>query len=113
MLFTNLLLYREPSFDQKAVFSAIAPIVERNFPKASAWTSSCDTEVTFNCGYTEEPPLCNITCYLPEEDKLYKLVDYLNELSFSQHSKIKFRVFRVWDEDFGALIPMGIKATWN
>lgn len=110
MLLTNLLFYREPSFDQKAVFSAIAPIVERNFPKASAWTSSCDTEVTFNCGYTEEAPLCKTMYYPPEEDKLYKLVNYLNELSFSQHSKIRFRV---WSEDFGALIPMGIKAAWS
>lgn len=107
MLFDHL--FHEPSFDQKAVFSAIAPIVERNFPKASAWTSCRDTEVTFDCGYTEQVPGKTI-CYPPEEDKLYKLVDYLNELSFSQHSKIKFRV---WSEDFGALIPMGIKATWS
>lgn len=108
MLFTHL--FHEPSFDQKAVFSVIAPVVERNFPKASAYTSCCDTEVTFDCGYTEQVSPRKTICYPPEEDKLDKLVNYLNELSFSQNSKIRFYV---WCEDIGGAIPMGITATWS
>ncbi len=103
-------IFNKPTSNQKKVFEAVSPIIERVFPKATSFVSCQHNEVIFTCGYTEQVSPCEQKCYPPEENKLDQLADYLNKLSYSQNSKIKFQV---WCEDIGGAIPMGIVASWD
>lgn len=102
-------IFHTPTTQQTAVFATVAPIIERVFPAASAYTDCCDSKVSFNCGFDEKVAPDKTVFHQPNEAQLYKLCNYLNSLAAKQNSKIKFEV---WCYDYGCPIPSAIVATW-
>lgn len=102
-------IFDAPTTEQTAVFAAVAPIIERVFPAASAYTDCWDNKITFDCGFVEEIAPNKEAFYEPDEAQLIKLCSYLNSLAAKQNSKIKFKIVCY---DYGGPIPSAIVASW-
>lgn len=102
-------IIHSPTTQQTAVFATVAPIIERVFPAARAYTDLRDNKVSFNCGFDEKVAPNKIIFHPPDETQLYGLCNYLNGLATKQNSKIKFEICCY---DYGCLIPSAIVATW-
>ena len=97
-------LFDNVTTKQNSVFACVAPIIERAFPNARAWTDVCDNEVRFICGF--EIGNC---FYPPDEELLYNVCDYLNELAERRKSTIHFHIVCY---DYNVDIPAEICASW-